>query len=115
MKKYNLSALMKKAWSLFRKAARKKAITFSEALKKAWAWLKASVENRIKAANTAKALGIEEEVHTWAGWQSLGRPVKHESKAVFQMEADDPTTKTGKRVKSYFILSQTEAGTAVSF
>jgi len=102
--KYNLSKLMKKAWSLFRQAARKAAITFSEALKKAWQWIK------VQEANAARieAAGIEEEFHSWAGWQALGRMVIHTEEAAFQCTVDDPTTKKGTRVKSFFLYSQTQ-------
>ena len=103
--KYNLSRLMKNAWSLFRAAARKAAITFGEALRRAWAWLKAENANRpvIEAA-----AGIVEEYHTWAGWQALGRMVIHTSEAAFKVEVADPTTKKGTRIKSYFIYSDTQ-------
>ena len=102
--KYNLSKLMKKAWSLFRQAARKAAITFSEALKKAWQWIK------VQEANAARieAAGIEEEFHSWASWQALGRMVIHTEEAAFQCTVDDPTTKKGTRVKSFFLYSQTQ-------
>lgn len=108
MKRYNLSQLMKKAWSLYRQAAKKAAITFGEALKKAWQWIKVQAANAAKVEAKAAELGIEEEVHTWAGWQSLGRMVMHKSEAAFKIEVDDPTTKSGKRVKSYFIYSDTQ-------
>lgn len=106
--KYNLSKLMKKAWSLFRTAAKKAAITFSDALRKAWAWLKVQEANAAKVEATAAALGIEEEYHTWAGWQALGRMVIHTSEALFKVEVADPTTKKGTRIQSYFIYSDTQ-------
>ncbi len=106
--KYNLSRLMKKAWSLFRAAARKAAITFGEALRRAWAWLKAENANRPVIEAAAKAAGIVEEYHTWAGWQALGRMVIHTSEAAFKVEVADPTTKKGTRIKSYFIYSDTQ-------
>ena len=62
--KYNLSKLMKKAWSLFRQAARKAAVTFGEALRRAWAWLKVQEANKAIVEAAANALGIEEEYHT---------------------------------------------------
>ena len=108
MKKYNMSRIMKKAWSLYRKALKKGNATFSEALKTAWAWAKAQAANTAKVEAAAEALGIEEEYHTWAGWQALGRMVMHESIAAFKVEIDDPTTKTGKRVASYFLASDTQ-------
>lgn len=106
--KYNLSKLMKKAWSLFRQAARKAAITFGEALRKAWAWIKVQEANAARIEAAAEAAGIEEEFHSWAGWQALGRMVIHTEEAAFQCTVDDPTTKKGTRVKSFFLYSQTQ-------
>lgn len=108
MKRYNLSKLFKKAWSLYRKAAKKAAVTFGEALKAAWAWLKVQAANNAKVEAVANALGIAEEYHTWAGWQAMGRMVIHTSEAAFKVEVDDPTTKSGKRIQSYFIYSDTQ-------
>lgn len=108
MKKYNLSAIMKKAWSLFRQAAKKTAITFSEALKRAWAWGKVQPANKAIIEATAAELGIEEEYHTWSGWQALGRMVIHTSEAAFKVTVTDPLTKAGTRVMSFFIYSDTQ-------
>ena len=65
--KYNLSKLMKKAWSLYRAPAKKIAITFGEALRRAWAWIKVQATNAAKVEAVAADLGIIEEFHTWAG------------------------------------------------
>ena len=102
--KYNLSKLMKKAWTIYRKAAG----SFSEALKLAWAWIKVQDINAAKVEAVANALGIEEEYHSWAGWQAIGRMVIHTSEAVFKVEVADPTTKKGTRIQSYFIYDQTQ-------
>lgn len=106
--KYNLSKLMKKAWSLFKKAAKKAAITFSEALKAAWVWIRVQAANAEKVEAAADALGIDEEYHTWAGWQSFGRVVIHTEEATFKVEVADPLTKKGTRIMSYFTYSQTQ-------
>ena len=107
--KYDLRKLMKKAWSLYRKASRKAASSFSEALRTAWAWLKVQAANAVKVDAAAEAAGYaDDEVHTWAGWQSLGRMVIHTSEAVFQVEVADPTTRKGTRVQSYFTYDQTQ-------
>lgn len=106
--KYDLSKLMKKAWSLYRAAARKAAITFSEALRKAWQWIKAQVANVAKVDAAALAASIEEEYHSWAGWQALGRMVLHTEAAAFRVEVADPTTRKGTRLKRYFLYSQTQ-------
>ena len=84
--KYNLSKLMHKAWSLYRKASKKAASSFSEALRAAWAWLKVQAANAEKVEAAAEAAGYADEVvHTWAGWQALGRMVMHTSEAVFKL------------------------------
>lgn len=106
--KYDLSKLMKKAWSLFRSAAKKTAITFSEALRKAWAWIRVQEANAAKVEAAAEAAEIEEEYHSWAGWQSLGRMVIHTEQAAFKVEVEDPTTKKGTRIQSFFLYSQTQ-------
>lgn len=105
MKRYNLSKLMHKAWSIHRKTAS----TFSEALKAAWAWIRVQTKNTAKVDATATALNIEEEYHTWAGWQALGRMVMHTETATFKVTVDDPLAKKGTRVKSFFLFSQTQA------
>lgn len=107
MRKYNLSNLFRKAWSLFRQAAKKAAMTFGAALRLAWAWLKAEIANASKIDDAAKAAGIVSEFHSWAGWKALGREVIHEQQAAFKVEVSDPTTKNGKRVKSFFTVDQT--------
>lgn len=109
MKRYDLSRLMKKAWSLFKSAAKKAAITFSEALKKAWSWIKVQGANAVKVEAAAVEAGYaDEECHTWAGWQALGRMVIHTSEAVFKVEVVDPTTRKGTRIQSYFTYEQTQ-------
>ena len=106
--KYNLSKLMKKAWSLYRKAMNKIDMTFGQALKAAWAWLKVQETNDMKVNAVANELGIVEEFHTWAGWKYMGRMVIHTSEAAFKVEVADPTTKKGTRINSYFVYSDTQ-------
>lgn len=106
--KYDLRKLMHKAWSLYRKAAKKAVTSFSEALKAAWVWIRVQAANTAKVEAVADALGIEEEYHTWAGWQALGRMVMHTSEAVFKVEVSDPTTRKGTRIQSYFTYEQTQ-------
>ena len=94
---YNRSQIFANAWRFFKKGVS----TFSEALRLAWA--------NAKAHNEAKAAaGITEEAHTWAGWKKLGYEVIHESKALFKVINDDPSTKSGKRVTCYFGASQVQ-------
>ena len=107
--KYDLKKLMKKAWSLYRKASKKAASSFGEALRTAWAWLKVQAANAVKVEAAAEAAGYaDDEVHTWAGWQALGRMVIHTEQAAFKCEVEDPTTKKGTRIKSFFLYSQTQ-------
>ena len=110
MKKYNMSKLMKKAWSLYRKASKKAAASFADALRIAWAWIKVQAANAEKVEAAAVAAGFGDMVcHTWYGWKNLGREVMHTEKAVFQVELADPSTKKGTRVESYFTYEQTFA------
>ncbi len=108
MKRYNLSQLFHKAWSLYRKASKKAAASFADALRAAWAWLKVQAANTAKVDATAAALGVEEVYHTWVGWQAIGRMVCHTEEAAFKVEVDDPTTRKGTRINSYFLYSQTQ-------
>ena len=106
--KYNLSKLMKKAWTIYRKTAS----TFGEALKAAWVWIRVQAANTAKVDATAAALGVEEECRTWAGWKALGRMVIHTEQAAFKVTVDDPSTRKGTRVMSYFLYSQTQLAPA---
>lgn len=107
--KYNLSRLMFKAWALFRQAAKKAPITFSEALRRAWKWAKAAEANRAKVEQAAAKAGIIGEYHSWSGWKTLGYEVIHGSKAAFQVTIDTPERGDGKTfVKSFFTYEQTQ-------
>ena len=110
--KYDLSKLMRKAWSLYRQAAKKAAITFAEALRRAWKWAKAQAANNARIEAAANDAGIVEEYRTWAGWQAVGRMVIHTSEAAFKVEVDDPSTRKGTRILSYFIYSDTQEAPA---
>ncbi|MBQ8333490.1 MAG: hypothetical protein IJX93_06930 [Clostridia bacterium] len=95
--KYNLSKIMRDAWRIFRKGP----VSFSTALRMAWA--------NIKTYNAAKeAAGVTETTHTWSGWQALGFEVIHESKALFKANYLDPTTKKGTRIHCFFGESQVQ-------
>ena len=78
--KYNLSNIMSKAWQIFRKYA----ISFSEALHRAWISAKAEPINADRIATAKAEAGITEQCETWAGWKALGFEVIHGSKALFQ-------------------------------
>lgn len=108
MKKYNLSKLFRKAWSLYRKASKKAAASFANALKTAWAWLKVQAANAAKIEAAADAAGYGDiECRTWYGWKATGREVMHTEQAVFQVEIADPCTRKGTRVESFFAYEQT--------
>lgn len=91
--KYNLSQIMRSAWEFIRKGA----ASLSEALRMAWSNAKA-----VRAIQDT----IPEEVHTWAGWKSLGYEVIHESKNLAQTVVHDLSTKSGTRKISFFGASQ---------
>ena len=78
--KYNLSAIMGRAWTIYRKTQE---LSFGEALHRSWLAEKAAPVNaqRIEAAKAAA--GITEPTNTWAGWKALGFEVVHGSKALF--------------------------------
>ena len=59
MKKYNLSNVMKRAWTIFKISARRAAINFAQALKESWAIEKGIAEGNAQRA-AEKAAGIVE-------------------------------------------------------
>ena len=62
MKKYNLSAIMSRAWAIFRKGG----LAFAEALHRAWQSAKARPQNAAAIAAAKAAAGIAEDCKTWA-------------------------------------------------
>ena len=81
MKKYNFSKIMTKAWQLFRKYA----ISFSEALHRAWQAAKAAPINAARIEAARQAAGITAECNTYSAWRDAGFEVVHGSKALFQV------------------------------
>lgn len=79
--KYDLKAIMLRAWRNFRKGG----MSFAEALHRAWLSAKAEPINAARIEAAKAAAGVLEEVNTWAGWKSLGREVIHGSKALFRL------------------------------
>ena len=77
--KYNLRAIMLRAWGLYRKGG----ITFREALHRAWLVAKAEPINAERVEEAKATAGITEEVRTWTGWREAGYEVIHGSKALF--------------------------------
>lgn len=106
--KYDLRRIMGHAWRLFRKAD-DGALSFAEALHRAWLSAKAEPINAQRITEAAQAAGITEAVNTWAGWKALGYQVIHGSKAIFKAvliygSRGDGATYTG----SFFTASQVE-------
>ena len=102
--KYNLHDIMTRAWAIFRKAA----VSFAEALHRAWLSAKAEPINAARIEAARLAAGISETVNTWSGWKAIGREVIHGSKCLFQAvliygSKGDGATYTG----SFFGESQT--------
>lgn len=77
--KYDLKSIMIHAWQIFRKHA----VSFAEALHRAWISAKAAPINAARIAAAKVAAGITEAVNTWSGWKQEGREVVHGSKALF--------------------------------
>ena len=106
MKKYNLSNIMRQAWSLFRKYN----ISFSEALHRAWLCAKALPINSNRIEKAKKLSGISEETDTWSGWKAKGFEVIHGSKALFGCELIYGSRGDGATYKArFFGKSQVEA------
>ena len=78
--KYNLKAIMLRAWKNYRK---NRELTFDEWLHRAWLSAKAEEVNAKRIEDAKRAAGINEETNTWNGWRRLGYEVVHGSKALF--------------------------------
>lgn len=102
MKKFNKRNIMLKAWEIFRKESKKNAITFGEALHRAWQAAKAEAENAKRVAEAKTAAGVEEQVKTWFGWKQAGFEVAHGSKCLFQVELIWAAKGDGKVYKASF-------------
>lgn len=109
MKKFDLSAIMHKAWKLYRKQIG----TFAECLHRAWNSAKAQPINAQRIEIAQEAAGIEEECRTWADWKQQGREVLHGAKAAFQVLLIHASKGDGQTYKaSFFTASQTQPLTA---
>lgn len=107
--KYDLRAIMRRAWKLFRKLG----ISFGECLHRAWLTAKAAEvnESRIQAAKAAA--GVTEECNTWSGWKTLGCEVIHGSRALFGAELIWGSRGDGQTYKArFFSRSQVQPITA---
>lgn len=81
MKKFDLSAIMRKAWKLYRKGK----AAFAECLHRAWNSAKAAPVNAQRIHEVQQGAGVVEQVNTWAGWKAAGYEVLHGAKALFQV------------------------------
>lgn len=79
---YNLTSIMVRAWSIYRKGCN----DFSEALHRAWLSEKAIPVNAARIAAAKLAAGVVEDVMTWSGWRDAGFEVIHGSKALFGVD-----------------------------
>ena len=111
MKKFDKSAVMKNAWVVFRKyAGTKNAVTFGEALHRAWNAAKAEPFNAGLIEAAKMEYGVDEEVKTWYGWKEAGYMVRHGEKRLFMVELVYATKGDGAMYKgSFFGRSQVEA------
>ena len=104
--KYNLRAIMLRAWKNFRKGG----MTFGEALHRAWLSEKAQDVNQQRVEAAKEAAGILEEVNTWYGWKLLGFEVIHGMKALFGVDLIHGSKGDGATYKArFFGASQVQA------
>ena len=80
--KYNLRAIMLRAWKNYRKMQ----LSFAECLHRAWLSAKAEEVNTKRIEHAKAAAGISEETNTWSGWRQHGYEVIHGSRALFGVE-----------------------------
>ena len=96
--KYNLRAIMLRAWKNYRKMQ----LSFAECLHRAWITAKAEEVNAKRIENAKAAAGINEETNTWSGWKKLGYEVIHGSKALFGADLIWGSRGDGKIYKARF-------------
>ena len=104
--KYDLRAIMLRAWKNYRKGG----MTFGEALHRAWLSEKAQDVNQQRVEAAKEAAGILEEVNTWYGWKLLGFEVIHGMKALFGVDLIHGSKGDGAIYKArFFGASQVQA------
>ena len=97
MKKFDLSAIMRKAWKLYRKGV----AAFSECLHRAWNSAKAEPINAQRIEEAQQAAGVAE------GWKAAGYMVEHGAKALFQAVLIHSSKGDGQTYRaSFFAASQ---------
>ena len=97
--KYDLRAIMLRAWRLYREG---KGLSFAECLHRAWISEKAKPVNAERIETAKAAAGITEEVNTWAGWKALGYEVVHGSKCLFGVDLIHGSKGDGALYKARF-------------
>ena len=97
-KKWDLRAIMLRAWKLWRKGS----LTFGGALHRAWAAEKAAPVNARRIEEAKAAAGVVEDAATWAGWRAAGYEVIHGSKALFGADLVHATRGDGAIYKARF-------------
>ena len=102
MKKFDLSAIMCKAWKLYRKGVG----SFAEALHRAWNSAKAAPINAQRIEEAQQAAGVAEPVN---GWKAAGYMVEHGAKALFQAVLIHSSRGDGQTYRaSFFGASQVQ-------
>lgn len=97
---------MSHAWRIFRKLA----VSFYEALHRAWISAKAEPINAARIAEAKAEAGISEQTETWAGWKALGFEAIHGSKALFGVDLIYGSKGDGAIYKArFFGASQVQA------
>ena len=104
--KYDLRAIMTRAWRIFRKLG----VTFAEALHRAWNAAKAAPINAQRVEAAKAAAGVTEDTNTWSGWRDAGYEVIHGSKALFGCDLIYASKGDGEVYKArFFGASQVQA------
>lgn len=104
--RYDLRAIMLRAWRLYREGKG----SFAECLHRAWISEKAAPVNAERIEAAKQAAGISEEVKTWAGWKAAGFEVIHGSKALFGVDLIHGSRGDGAIYKArFFGASQVQA------
>ena len=104
--RYDLRAIMLRAWRLFREGKG----SFAECLHRAWISEKAAPVNAERIEAAKQAAGITEETNTWYGWKQLGFEVIHGSKALFGCDLIHGSKGDGAIYKArFFGASQVQA------
>ena len=104
--RYDLRAIMLRAWRLYREGKG----SFAECLHRAWISEKAAPVNAERIEAAKQTAGISEEVKTWAGWKAAGFEVIHGSKALFGVDLIHGSRGDGAIYKArFFGASQVQA------